>query len=871
MSQEVPPKYARTLLRWVVSRELFDDIDGDLIELFHDNAESFGVRKARRQYLITVLLSIRNIYLRRKLNNYNRSVMYKNYVKIALRNLLKHKGYSAINIFGLALGMACCLLILLFVNNELSFDGFHTKKANLYRLNEVQTLDAVSAQKVALSMYPMGPNLLNDYPEVVNFTRYWTMGPTLVEVDNKQHYLKNPVRVDTSFLEMFDFNLVQGNKSDAFEGLFDILISETNAKRLFGNTDPIGQLIDMSTGDVQFKVTGVFSDIPDNSHLQFDALVSTKSWDDERRRNGWGGNYLNTYLELANNVNIEALEAKFDDFLVRYMDEQALDYYEMFLQPLSEIHLGSMDITHDYNNHKKFARSSVNIFLILAFFVLLIASINFMNLSTARAATRSREVGVRKSIGAFKTQITGQFIVESLLLTFFSLLIAFGICLASIKSLATIIDRDLSLSLFFEPLNLVMILGVTALIGLMAGIYPALVMARFNTVLALKGIGGGGNKSHFRNVLVIFQYAIAIAIVIGTFVATRQLNFMQNLDLGFEKEQIVVMNMYQDTNEQYELLTTELKNNPAVLDVTATTQRLGNNLHQTNGMRYRADTAMVTGSSSFLSIDHNFIDFYEMEIVEGRDLSKDFAVDMKGRSFLVNETLAKQMSPSMSDVIGMAFDYGGADTLGTVVGVVKDFNYNKLNLKVEPLFMSRQSWGWSEINVKIDGNDIPAALQQIENTWSTLFPQRPFEYQFLDDHINQMYKSEQQLTGIISILSVLAIIIASLGLFGLASFTVRQRLKEMGIRKVLGASVGQIVTILSKRFTLLVLIAFIIAAPVTYFLMNGWLDNYTYKISIGVTVFLVVGIGSWLIALLTVSFQSVKVAKSNPVETLRIE
>lgn len=871
MNQANPPKYGRKLLRWFISDELFDDIDGDLTELFHDNTIALSHGKAKRQYLVNVLFSARNTHLRRKLNFYNPLVMYKNYFKIAFRNLLKYKGYSFINIFGLALGMASCLLILLFVNNELDFDSIHTKKANIYRLDEVQTFGAVSPQKVALSMYPMGPNLVADYPEIVNFTRFWTMGRTLVESDDKQYYIGEIARVDTAFLEIFDFQLINGRVEDAFQDMFNVIISESTAKRLFGNSDPIGKLLKLPNDDVNMKVTAVMADVPENSHLQFDALVSTKAWDDENRRTGWGSNYLNTYLQLADNVDVAALEEKFDEFLVKFIGEERLDLYELFLQPLTDVHLGSMDITHDYNNHKKFARSSVNIFLILAFFVLLIASINFMNLSTARATTRSREVGVRKSVGAFKAQITSQFIVESVLLSLFALAIAVGLCFASINSLARIIDRDLSLSLFFEPLNLIVIVATSILIGLMSGIYPALVMSNFNPVIALKGNGSAGGKSFFRNALVVFQYAIAITIIIGTSVATRQLNFMQNLDLGFDKELTVMVDMYGDTNEKYDVLSSELKNQSNVLDVTATSQRLGNNLHQTS-MTYRADTALINASSSFVAVDHNFFDYYKMEIIEGRALSDEYAADARGRSFVVNQTLAKELGASGADVLGMPFNFGGSDTLGTVVGIVKDFNYNKLSLKVEPLFMSQQpnSW-WTEINVKVKAGELQTALGEIESVWTSLFPQRPFEYQFLDDHIDAMYQSEMQLTKVISILSGLAIIIASLGLFGLASFTVRQRLKEMGIRKVLGASVGQIVVILSKRFTLLVFIAFLVAAPVTYFMMDEWLDSYTYKISIGALVFIVVGIGSWLIALLTVSIQSFRVARSNPVETLRID
>lgn len=859
------------MLKWFIAESIYHEVEGDLQELFEERVEEEGARKARWHYFKDALFSIRNLKLRRIQNNFNQLVMYKNYLKIAFRNLLKHKGYSFINIFGLSLGMASCLLILLFVNNELNFDGFHEKKANLYRLDEVQTFGSVSSQKVALSMYPMGPNLVADYGEITKFTRYWTMGKTLARKEDKQYYIDNISRVDTSFFEMFDYKLVDGIKSDLFKEPSDLVISQSTARMIFGDENPVGKTLRVTGDDIQVTVTGVFEDVPDHSHLQFDALISTKFWDDENRRSRWGSNYLNTYLELADNVDVEALEGKFDDFLVRHMNEEVLNYYELFLQPLTDVHLGSMDITHDYNNHKKFARSSVNIFLMLAFFVLLIASINFMNLSTARAATRGREIGVRKSIGAIKGQITGQFLAESILFTFIALIVAVGLCMLALQPLNNIIDRELSMALYLEPVNLIAVLGIGIFIGLLSGVYPALVMSGFNPVLALKGSGMKGSRSIFRNVLVVFQYAIAIAIIIGTILATRQLDYMQNLDLGFEKDRVVTMDMYGDTNEKYDLLRSELLNQPNVVGVTATTQRLGNNLHQT-GMTYDADTARINGSSSFVVVDVNFMDFYEMDILEGRGLSKDYADDNRGRSFVVNETLAKEIASTVSgDVVGTPFHFGGTDTLGTIVGVVKDFNYNKLSLRVEPLFMSKQDWGWGEVNVKVKGGDLQAGLRDMEQVWTTLFPQRPFEYQFLDDHIGEMYQSEQQLTKVISILSVLAIIIASLGLFGLASFTVRQRLKEMGIRKVLGASVGQIVMILSKKFTLLVLIAFAIAAPVTYYLMDGWMAGYAYSVGIGVGIFLVVGIGSWLIALVTVSAQSFRVAKSNPVETLRIE
>ena len=871
MKSQAPPVFAKRLLKWFIAESIYDDLEGDLQELFHDRVEANGLFKARAYYYKDVLFSARNSTLRRKLNFYNPLVMYKNYLKIAMRNLLKYKGYSFINLFGLALGMAACLLILLFVNNELSFDGFHEKKANIYRLDEVQTFGAVSAQKVALSMYPMGPNMLADYPQVVNFTRYWNYGSkTLVQYNNQQHYVNQVVRVDTSFLQMFDFEVIMGDKTTALKDNYTMMISESTAKRIFGSENPMGKILKTSDEEVQLTVSGVFADVPDESHLQFEALLSMGPWDDERRRNGWGSNYLNTYLQLADNVDIESLEADFDNFLTRHIDwPDVLDYYELFLQPLTDVHLGSMDITHDYNNHKKFSRGSVNIFVILAVFVLLIASINFMNLSTARAATRGREVGVRKSIGAFRTQITGQFLVESILLTLMAMVLGLLLCRLSITPLNNIIDRELSMALFLQPLNAALIVGVAVIIGLLSGVYPALFMSGFNPVLALKGIGVKGGKSVFRNMLVVFQYAVAITIIIGTVLATQQLKYMQTLDLGFEKDLVVTLDMYEDTNQKYELLRTELRKKSNIVDVTATTQRLGNNLHQTS-MQYRTDTAIVRGSSSLVGIETNYTDFYEMEIVEGRTFSDEYEADKRGMSFLVNETLAKEIAPD-GDIIGTGFHFGGADTLGTIVGVVRDFNYNKLNLRVEPLFMIRPQWDWSEVNVKLKPGDLQQSLADIEAVWTELFPQRPFEYQFLDDHIGKMYQSEQQLTKVISILSGLAIIIASLGLFGLASFTVRQRLKEMGIRKVLGATVLQIVMILSRKFTMLVLVAFAISAPVTYWLMNDWMAGYEYQVGIGVGIFLLVGFASWAIALLTVSAQSLGVAKTNPVNTLRID
>ena len=865
-----PPRLSRRLLKLLISEELYDDIDGDLNEVFMDRIDEHGIGYAKAHHFKDVLFSIRNIGLRRKLKYFNPLVMYKNYLKISFRNLLNHKGYSLINITGLALGMAACLLILLFVENEKNFDGFHTKKNDIYRLDEVQTFGDVS-QKVALSMFPMGPTMLNDYPEVVNFTRFWSLNKLLLERNDQRYYLDQTVRVDTSFFDIFDFNIIRGNPEDFFSDGYNLVLTESVANRIFGDENPIGEILNFSEEE-RFIVAAVIEDIPDESHLQFEALIPMTLWDSDGRRNNWGSNFVNTYLQLVPNADIQALEAKFDDFLIKYTgDEDILDAYELFLQPLNDVHLGSMDITHDYQNHKKFSQASVNIFLILAFFVLLIASVNFMNLSTAAVANRSKEVGVRKSIGAHRSQISTQFLVQSILLSFISLVIALLICFASVDVLNQTIDRALSLKAFFTFEKVIITLVLTLFIGMLSGLYPATVMSQFNVITALKGASLKSGKSIFRNALVVLQYAIAIAVIIGTTVVVKQLNFMQSMDLGFDRDRVITLPMYYDTNENYDLLKDELESQVDVISVTATSQRLGNNLHQA-GMKYRNDTALVESVSSFVQVDLNFVDVYDIEIIAGRSLSEDYETDKQGNSFLVNRALAKVINQDIEKVIGTGFHFGGADTLGTIVGVVEDFKYNKLTNVVEPLFLNTSANNnWSEANVKLRGGNLNEALSQVEATWQNLYPTRPFEYKFLDEHFDELYRSEQQLVKVISVLSVLAIIIASLGLFGLSSFIVRQRMKEMGIRKVLGASVPQILAILSKQFSVLILIAFVVATPITYYLLGTWLEDYAFSITLGIGIFLVVGIASWLLALITVSIQSLQVARLNPVKTLRIE
>ncbi len=790
--------------------------------------------------------------------------MLKNYLKIAFRNLWKQKIYSFINILGLAVGMAACLLIYLFIDHELRFDRLHAKGENIYRLNEVQSFEGISPQRVALSMYPMGPALKTDYPEIVDFVRF-VNGGTVLRNDPKQIIVEKTFLTDPAFFTVFDFTLLRGDRATALNEPNSAVLTQETAQKLFGTDDVIGK--SFLQGERQLKITGVLQNLPKTSHLQFDAIFSVSTIEDERARSNWGSNWLNTYLLLAPGADAEKLEAAFPQFLEKNMGE-GKKFYELYLQPLHEVHLGSMNITHDYNNWQKFDGKYIFVFSLLAVFVLVIAAINFMNLSTARSASRAKEVGVRKSIGAHRIQLARQFLSESVLLAFMALAVAVLLAELALPLLNTISRRALELNLFSDPALLPGILGFTFLLGLVAGIYPALFLSSFHAVEVLKDKSpASGRKATLRNVLVVAQFAIAIALIVGTALAVQQFRFMKDRDPGFQRDQIVLLQMNRTSNQKYELLKEEFLRNPAVLAVTASGQRLGNNIHQ-NSARTKGDSAEIRLSPSHLHVARNFIEFYGLEIVAGRAFSEKIPTD-KRFAYIVNEALVKDLG--WDDAIGKQFGVSWEDTLGTVIGVVKDFNFNSLHHKIQPLYISSQTWGYDEMSVKISPQNYAAALAHLEKIWAAHVPDRPFQYIFLDEHFASLYLSDQQVSQIVGIIAGLAIFTACLGLFGLSSITTEQRTKEIGIRKVLGASLSNVVVLLARNFMRLVLMAFLVAAPVAYFIMQGWLQNFVYRIDIGWWVFALAGGAALLIALATVSAHAIKAALANPVEALRYE
>jgi putative ABC transport system permease protein len=799
----------------------------------------------------------------------------KNYWKVALRNLWKSKGYSLINILGLAIGIAACIVIMLFVFYEKSFDGMHAK--NIYRLDEVQKFEGmVAPQKVALSMYPMGPTLAADFPEIKNFTRVRQANKMDLTYNEKKIYFPSVLYVDSTFLQLFDYEVIRGDRKTILEKPNSIALTQKSARMLFGAEDPVGKTVTKYVGDtIRFTVTGIIKDAPENSHLQFDGLASFNTIAGPANMENWGGNWLVTYLELEKGTNIAALEKKFPTYLKKYMAEsEGWKFYELFLQPLARVHDSSADITHDYVNYKKFDKRYTYIFSVIAVIILVIACINFMNLSTARSSERAREVGIRKTVGAERFQLAGQFLGESVLLSLIALFIAIVIVKLSLPAISRLGQRDLELPLSDLPL-LAGIFMATVVVGILAGLYPAGYLSSFRPIKVLKGsLSGGKSKSNLRNVLVIAQFSGAVILIIGTVFAVRQLQYMQSKNPGFNREQVLIIPLNRITSDKYTALKQELLANTLVSAVTGSQQTLGNNLHQA-GFVFHGDGPARELTSSQVVVDPDYLTLYKIPLIAGRNFNDD-AVD-NAKAYIINETMAKELlkdhpKPSYESLLGKHYGFGGMDSTGFIAGISKDFNFNSLHHKIETLsIFCQKNWGYSEASVRIDGGKAKEAIIHISDAWKKVNPDQPLEYRFLDEHFAEMYTADRAVSKVVAILAGLAIFISCLGLFGLASYSAERRVKEIGIRKVLGASVRNITTMLSKDFIRLVIISNFIAWPLAWWGVSKWLQDFAYRVPVSWWVFIAAAVISVFIALFTISFQAIKAAVANPVKSLRTE
>jgi predicted permease len=788
--------------------------------------------------------------------------MFKNYLKIALRNLQRHKAYSLLNISGLAIGMACSILILLWVQNELSYDRFHADADEMYRL----TCNAGDF-KAAVTPAGMAAGLQSEMPEIKSTVRISKPSTELFEVGTQKFEEKNILYVDSNFLNVFSFQLLKGDRISALANPNAIVITEAMAKKYFGDNGAIGKIIKKNNND-NLVVTGVLADVPSNSHLQFDFILpmsSIASTNDDIKNSVWGSFNFYTYIELNKNINTDAaklakLTARIKEIYKTHVPDMKVDFQ---LQSLTAIHLHS-DLQIDVAGNGNI--QYVNIFFIVAIFILIVACINFMNLATARSARRAKEVGLRKVVGAGRGQLMVQFLGESLIISFFSLLIAIGIVWLLLPAFNHLAEKNL----FFSLLNgklIFMLAGIALLTGILSGIYPALFLSGFKPITVLKGkLKIGGGNLLFRNSLVVTQFVVSIILLVGTAVVYRQLNFIKNKNLGFDKSNLLYMQMTGDIWNKQPALKTLLQQDPNTNDYSVISDLPTSLVTGTIDVQWEGKDPKSQVVVPSMDVDENFVKVFQMKIVAGRSFSRSFKGDSS--NYVINETAMHLMGMNINNAVGRNISFSG--TKGIVIGVVKDFNFKPLQYAIDPLILRLNRWG-GYVMLRTHPGNTQATINALGKISHDLNPAYPFTYNFLDKDLDNLYKGERQMGSIFNLFAILAIFISCLGLYGLSAFMAEQRTREIGVRKVLGASVFSIIYLLSGKFTRLIIIAIIIAIPVSWWAIDNWLKSFAYRINIGGMIFLIACGTALLIALLTVSYESIKAAIANPVKSLRSE
>ncbi|NOR15615.1 MAG: FtsX-like permease family protein, partial [Candidatus Aminicenantes bacterium] len=774
------------------------------------------------------------------------------------RNLARHKGYSFINITGLAIGMACCILILLWVQDELSFDRFHENGRNIYRvLQNINFSDHSTTW--AINQGPLGPSLEQEYPEIVNYTRYSRR--RLRFNYGEKTFEEIAAMADGSIFEMFTFPLLRGDPATALSDPFSIVLTNEMAKKYFGDEDPIGKIL-RADNKWDFLVTGIMEEVPHNSHIRFEFIIPFVFGKElEYSVDRWNNSQFTTYVELQEGIAVEEVISKISGHL---FDKPTIEKdATLTLQPLSRIHL--------YSNYEFDAphgdMTYVLIFSLVAFFILLIACINFMNLTTARSGNRAREVGMRKVSGAYKSDIIKQFFGESLLLAFLALVISVVLVLLLLPVFNNLAAKELSLMGMGSPWLLAGLLVISLLTGVLSGIYPAFFLSAFQPVKVLKGSSHSKTQGAlFRKALVVFQFSLAILLLVCTTIVYNQLNYMSSKKLGYDKEHLLYFGMRGEMREKFDAVKSQLQQNPNIVTVSAGSNvptygyNFSNSLWKWEGQNPDEEILM---RATF--VDEGFFKTLGMEMVEGREFSREFSTDVE--AVVVNQTAVSAMN--MSSAVGKGLSQG--DFKSQIVGVVKDYHFRSLRQDIDPIILIFSSEYSNVLFARLRGENMPQTIGYLEEVWNKFAPGYDFSYSFMDEALDDLYRAEQRTGTIFQYFSFLAILISCLGLFGLASFMAEQRTKEIGIRKVLGATVSSIVLLLSKDFTKWVLVANLVAWPVAYYAMHRWLQGFAYRIPVSWWAFLLAGLLALMIALFTVSFQAVKTALTNPVDTLKYE
>ncbi|MBC9794754.1 ABC transporter permease [Sinomicrobium weinanense] len=790
--------------------------------------------------------------------------MIKNYFKIAFRNLIRHKSFSALNIAGLAVGMASSILILLWVQHEKSYDRFHAHADEIYRI----TCEATEEFKAAVNPAGMSPALKSKISTIRNAVRFSHPSTNVMEYGDKKFEENQGFYADPTLLEVFSFPLVKGDRTTAMQRPDAILITEDMAKKYFGHTDPIGKTLKKNDNDL-VTVTGVLKNIPANSHLQFDyimpisAIASTNS---DFTTNAWGNFNYYAYIQFdktfnPTKTNLAALEMQMDDLFKLHNTALKATFH---LQPLTSIHLHSnLQIELPGNGNIQY----VNILFVVAIFILAVACINFMNLSTARSARRAREVGMRKVIGAGRGHLIGQFLGESILISLIALLIAIALVWLTLPAFNYLSGKALEISIFDIKMLLTLI-GIALVTGLISGSYPALFLSGFKPLSVLKGgtkLGGNGNLV-FRNTLVVLQFVVSIGLLVGTVVVYNQLHYIRNMNLGFEKSNLIYVPMRGDIWDKQDVYKNELTRNGLTADFTVTDYLPTNIVTGDVNIQWEGKDPNSQLIVPNMAVSERFFDVFQMKMASGRAFSSDFKGD--STNYVINEKLAKIMGLNAATAVGKSISYW--DRSGTIIGVVEDFNFKPVQQAIEPMILRFNDWGGTVV-VRSQPGSTEATIKALKEINTRLNPGYPFSYGFLDQNLDNLYKSEQRLGSLFNLFAALAIFISCLGLYGLSAFMAEQRFKEIGVRKVLGASVFNVVYLLSRSFIKLILIAIVIAIPIAWYAMDSWLNGFAYRVDAGWLVFVLASVVATAIALLTVSYESIKAAVANPVKSLRTE
>ncbi len=862
----IPPKIPLRFFRWYCHTDYREDIEGDLLERFKRNAEEKGIGVAKWRLLRDIVLLFRPGIIRSIKTNYhsNQYGMFKNYFKSAIRNSLRQKAYTFINLTGLTAGLASSMLILLWVQDEIRYDRFHEKGDRIYQVMKNVQYSGNKIVTGVTTQHPLAEVLETNYPEIEQVTLVSWPQTALFQYE-KKHFKEDGYYVSPVFLDIFSFPLLAGNPHTALDDMSGVVISDNLARKYFGEdwqreNKALGQTIRIGNRE-DFKVTGIVETPPSNSSLQFDFLISIEDYLKQNKRlvQSWSHNMLRTYVQVQKGTNLTQINKKIGSVI---NEQRKFGDDQVFLQKFSDRYL--------YSNYEQGKLTGgrieyVHIFFVVAVFILIIASINFMNLATARASGRAKEIGVRKVLGAKKKSLRIQFILESTLITFLAMLLAMTLVYGLLAPFNALTSKAIKID-YLSPQYWMIALGVSIFTGVLAGTYPAIFLSNFKILGILKGgIKHTNSAIVFRKGLVVFQFSLSIFLIIATITIFNQINYIQSKNLGMDRNNLLYMDLEDGTKKQFEVVREKLQRLPGISSVVASGHNPLQMHNATSGVQWVGKQEDDKIDFNILLAHYGFLETMKMELKEGRDYSPDIAGDLSNA--IINEAAARAMG--MEAPIGEDLAFWGRE--GKIIGVVKDFHFQSMYTPVEPLIIRLDFEHTNKLFVRVEEGQIAEAIASLEKVHKEFNPGYPFEYHFMDEQFGRMYRSEIIVGKLANYFAFLAIFIASLGLFGLVSFSAAQRTKEIGIRKVFGATVTNLVTMLSGEYTKLIMLSFVLAAPVGYYFTNNWLQDFEYRISLSPWVFLMAGMITLVIAGLTVVIRSFQAAIANPVNTLRNE